>query len=767
MKWTNRDVVAALGALVLAKLTTLYTTGSESMEASINLAFYYVYKAHVHVPDRLSVHAEETEKVVKYNTARPELLDIDGDGIYEALVVPSLKDHLWQIQILDLRPLHHPKKAIQDDPIVPKLLFQSGRKLDNDHPEKNSKVAPVPVKITTGHMILLEKLEDQSEIRQTEHENITDKSQYFCGIDWHDARTSCSTPCPNMNECPNGENCFADTGCFPRIKDGKSVGGINFKELSRTPNESLPIIATVWSDGTVTLHSIIGKVAEELQLMEIWNLKILSLNTGNGNPDTFIDYMELDLIIDSEIFGTFGTIFILATYQSDNVVNVLHVAIDAHNGNILWRHSSQDKPKKMNKINLRNETIWTSMERRRSRANLYFDDHDHGFEDFERSEDCLHHFHADLMDSSSHMLPHSYWEDIHQYGATAQDTQLIISHLDRKRSHRSNYGTIVQPKKAKKINGWVSNKFRNTFSVPKAKLNFQNSNKNRFPYGKPNALIHHNNFGISVLALKNGKQVCHLTLPDRAMYGDINEDGVIDKLEVVFHEKEINAISVEDNPLCEGRIQHGINPMMEGDVVQVPVCIDHPTMKYKKKPTGMFPSSHSTRPLLVERFNDLASSERNYDIIYALNHGLMKRFDSRGQLQWSATSHIPSWDNNRSVLLDRINFQGSTTHGTSVSAIRPIILSGDDSLALYSSKHGRLLDKIPFPQLAVSRPSLGDFNGDGTTDVILCTTDGVWGFQIEIYSDKMTFMNVMNGLLFALICVAIVYSSFMNVKRST
>jgi hypothetical protein len=253
------------------------------------------------------------------------------------------------------------------------------------------------------------------------------------------------------------------------------------------------------------------------------------------------------------------------------------------------------------------------------------------------------------------------------------------------------------------------------------------------------------------------------------LYGDLQNDGIIDHLQVLFDVKRDSVLMPSERVKCEAWLQSGLTPAKDGSFVHFPLCEHYNTnMKtlQARHHQGEITSTESAPPLLVEGFDDLVSTDWTLDIVYALNHGVLKRFDIHGGLIWSATGDIPSWDNSRSVLLDRINFEGSTTHGTSVSAIRPIILSGDDSFALFSSKHGRLLDKISFPQLSVSRPLLGDFDRDGTSDVIVFTTDGFLGFKINIYSNKLTFMNVMNGLLFVMISLSVAYASFnKNGKR--
>lgn len=774
MKLRPIDIAAAFAAILLVKLTNVYTQGSESMEASIQLAFYSVWTSHVNIPDK-DLNKQRGDSI-RYDVARPVLLDVDGDGTSEALVVPLLNDTIWELQVLDLTPLRD-KWAKEVIPFVPKKLFTSTKE---DH--RNHKVKAVPVKFTTGQLILVEKQEDESETKKNDETNSNDTSQFYCGIDWHDAHTSCAIPCPNMSECPQGQFCFADTGCNRKESQKKtvsSIGGVLLEELTKTPKDGLPTVVSVWSDGRVILHSIFGKLGEPLEMVELWNVKILSMDDENRQDSVFIEFLELDVILDSEFFGTFGTVFLAATYKSqirstegnsETVVNDLYIALDAHDGTIIWRHNSKDQNQKgKNDKNSEVKTL-SSIARRRSRASLYYPVVDNAYEDFEHSEDCFHHFHSNVMDVSSHVLPHSFWDNQFRYGSIAQDTKLLFSHFDRKRNFRitSNRveGKSFESKESRTKNGWIFRVFDKTKGKPEKGA--YNELRN-LRYGRPNVLLHHNHLGVTVLALKNGKQVCHLALSDHKLYGDLENDGIIDQLQVIFDVQRDLASMPPERTNCEASLQSGINPAKDGSSVRFPLC-EHYTTHIKalqsRHHLGDITSTESAPPLLIEGFDDLISTDWTLDIVYALNHGVLKRFNVHGGLIWSALGEIPSWDNSRSVLLDRISFEGSTTHGTSVSAIRPIILSGDDSFALFSSKHGRLLDKTSFPQLSVSRPLLGDFDGDGTSDVIIFTTDGVLGFKIDIYSNKMTFIHVMNGLLFVMVTISVAYaSSNKNGKR--
>ena len=81
-------------------------------------------------------------------------------------------------------------------------------------------------------------------------------------------------------------------------------------------------------------------------------------------------------------------------------------------------------------------------------------------------------------------------------------------------------------------------------------------------------------------------------------------------------------------------------------------------------------------------------------------------------------------------------------------------------MVLFTSDHGNVLAGTLFPQPITNRPYVVDFNGDGTSDVIVMTQDGIWGHQIQIKSSSTILVHFFWSLFFLLFLIAIVRNQF-------
>mmetsp|Transcript_19231 Transcript_19231/g.44796 ORF Transcript_19231/g.44796 Transcript_19231/m.44796 type:complete len:117 (-) Transcript_19231:1914-2264(-) len=101
---------------------------------------------------------------------------------------------------------------------------------------------------------------------------------------------------------------------------------------------------------------------------------------------------------------------------------------------------------------------------------------------------------------------------------------------------------------------------------------------------------------------------------------------------------------------------------------------------------------------------------------------------------------------------------------------RPILLSGENGMALLSATHGSVLASTVFPQASRGRPILADLSGDGTQDAIVTCSDALWGYQIIVTTGSSVVFRIMVGLLIMGIALALLrnrYSGQQDDKRST
>lgn len=162
-------------------------------------------------------------------------------------------------------------------------------------------------------------------------------------------------------------------------------------------------------------------------------------------------------------------------------------------------------------------------------------------------------------------------------------------------------------------------------------------------------------------------------------------------------------------------------------------------------------------------------SRTGHDVVAAVNTGTVSRFrGTTGRRIFQETHHIPDfpfWESAESVLLNRIDAtsESSSIHSNNnnvVPYLRPIVLAGENSAVLISVTTGRILASAIFPQPSVSRPRLIDWNGDGTTDLLVVTTDAVWGYQIVVRAGTTVFVRLIIGLLLLGLMLSLLRNNF-------
>jgi len=481
----------------------------------------------------------------------------------------------------------------------------------------------------------------------------------------------------------------------------------------------------------------------------------------------------LDILLDTNaLIGSHGTVIVAATYRPTNFNNsserrerrhsvmvTSYYALDALNGEIIWSHIGKSLEERY-KIKTTKQLRISSIARRRS--GLTMDTMD----DAINSEECLLHYRHWILHSSSNALPHTFWDTSLYREGLSEESKLFIAHFDKKQHYRKDrhYGrkTINKSKRA------------------------------TIYYDRPNVVLFHNHNGLDVVSLHNGRRVCHLSLFASGLYADINNDGVIDHLQVVtdiwkpssygrnpihisshkishssdkFTEnmtKRIQESKSEDTTdtetgeyhLCHALLLSGI-PVKE-ELFSIPL---YNGISVEKQGVSQI---NAAMPLLLETLNGHTGRPMQ-DIVFALNNGMVMRYDSHGILQWNTKPHatpiLPHWDEGNDDgkgggFLDRIDFQG-TISSQSLSAIRPILLAGNDGMSILSSGRGTILAHVGFPQLSLGKPILFDANGDGTTDVLIVSVDGIWCYRVAAGMGRSTWTRVIMILLIIGIGVAV------------
>lgn len=473
----TRDIVAIVLALILARMA--WNNSTESLSASANLAFY----------------------IPRENARVMAPFDVDGDGTNEALAVFKTLQASWVLQILDLKPLHQFSKTYLA-PFQPNAIFTSDEMSDNH---------AIPIKLTTGQVLIKKQKhsKEKNKVPFTSEHEIDDRTRrFFCGMDWHDAAAKCGTPCPSgqAGDCPGDERCFADTPCDALAKEKEADTQVLFH---LTPGGGLPSICTLWSNGAMTLHSLTNDKSVEkglglskkkgdgkkLELKRIWHTQLLPNIT---NPENILweesNVLFLDAYSGEESGAEHGTVVVSGSYYIEGDENAVRstfvVAVDALEGNVLWGHSLSDEQNDTDEyIPLPFKRGSSSNARRRSRVAT--------LNDFsssrEQTPSCL----VTLKQHTKEILPYSYWGP--------RDASLSAIHLDQskrgKGKHHDQHSVKIH--NGKQHEQHSKKKWHHKFHKPKQPAVI---------YGRPNALVTHTRGGLQVRSLKNGMELCHLSL---------------------------------------------------------------------------------------------------------------------------------------------------------------------------------------------------------------------------------------------------------------
>ena len=760
----SRDLVALLAALVLTRMAWNDTT--ESLHASVHLAFFYAR-------DRASAMSP---------------MDVDGDGTNEALAViqQSSKndDKHWEWKILDLKSLSPRTGRFTNRAMPP---FQPSVLLSYDDVNRDASVTPL--QIVTGQVLvkttgMLKQKMDTSLLKKDIPVDERNR-HYFCGESWHDAAQKCSQPCPGgqATECPDDQRCYADTPC--NIEDASRNENTQIL-FELTPGGGLPSIVTLWSDGMLAMTSITNDsekkaTGSSLELKFMWKVQLLPdvphpLNIlWNEYNVVFLDAYdssgvtgaEHGMIIVSGVYADGGT-------NTDNELIPIPflVAIEALSGKVIWdRFDDSQKAKEQIPLPVARGT--SSYARRRSRVASLSDEVAIGHP--QNLPDCQVTFRRHLNQA----LPYSYW--------TANDSHLAAVHLDqsKKRHHHS---------KEKEKSHPVIGKDVPKLSTPKKKWHHKfHKPKHAGPVkGQPNVLVVHNKGGLQIRSLRNGYPLCHMSLLHETLYADLNNDGALDQVQILIPRKDVderdewigtlltkletrkdaksrsNSKTLEDaarggvsqgSHLCHALALSGV-PARE-ELFSTSLC----SMSHDIFPALASADLDTVSPIVVE---SLSGRRNTRDVIVALNNGMVHRLQGRtGRKEWSFAGkqhdNFPLWESSSvaQVVLARVQSPPIPP------PIRPIVIVGENSLAVISVKNGSLLAKAPFPQTSIARPILADCTGDGITDVIVLSADGIWGYQIQIQDGRPVVLRILVGLLIFSLMLAVLRNRFGGERKDT
>jgi hypothetical protein len=667
-----RDVIAILLAVCLIRLER---QDEKEFHAAFHLAFYT--HAKIHTP-----------------------FDVDGDGIVEALAIVTGEKSTRKLEILDLKPLHGRNVDASAAPFRPKTMLEA--KINAR--KKAGEDDVVPLRIATGQIMILRGAGDSSKDSTPSAPNLataadfTDRTRhYFCGNDWHDASQKCLQPCPGgtPGECLGDEKCYADTPCDALAKP-KSPTTLEESEYQLTPAGGLPSVVTLWSDGTVMMHSVTYKVGEskKLELREMWNS---TLTLGNDKYDVLL-LGDQDFSSGKDGAGQHGIVLLAGTSTPNSIV----YALDAMSGELVWSTNSSETSK-VNSFNNATSRGRQSLSRRRSRLL------EAGVSREMALPNCWNVYKHRL---SQHLKV--FW--------TQSDARWYALHLDRQ--------VLGKKKKSKRGKNW-----HRRYAIAPI-------------HGRPNSLMQRHEGGVQIRSIKNGRPICHLSLSNRIYYADLNNDGTLDQVQAVTGSEHQNAEAME-------KLSHQLDSNTEKGQRDIPLTFSNSlchlivlsglpareelfTANLCSGKTGDYELS-SAPPLLTP----------DGQIIVALSNGRVSSHNTlSGKQVWEHNGNkvSPTWH--------PISNSAMVASLYPPHPLSPVIITGENGMAIFSSTRGTFLATTTYPQGTLQRPLLEDWSGDGIPDILIATPDAVWGYRVLLRSTG-AWSRIGVGILFLILLLAL------------
>ncbi|CAI9110865.1 OLC1v1010956C2 [Oldenlandia corymbosa var. corymbosa] len=294
----------------------------------------------------------------------------------------------------------------------------------------------------------------------------------------------------------------------------------------------------------------------------------------------------------------------------------------------------------------------------------------------------------------------------------------------------------------------------------------------------PNVVVAHEKEGIEAVHLASGRTLCKLHLQEGGLHADINGDGVLDHVQAVgAHGAEQTVVSGSMEVLrpCWAVATSGV-PVRE-QLFNASIC--HHSL-------NLFPHGDFSRAFA--RMHDTSSLEVATPILIPTNDGHRHRKGSHGDVVFltnrgEVTSYSPgllgheatwnwqiltgaTWSNLPSPA-------GLMEAGQVVPTLksfrlrahdsRELILAAGDQEALVLSPGGSILATVELPAAPTHALVTVDFSNDGFTDLILVTSNGVYGF-VQTRQPGALFFSTLVGCLIIVMGVLFVSQHLNSAK---
>ncbi|KAA8547443.1 hypothetical protein F0562_003693 [Nyssa sinensis] len=295
----------------------------------------------------------------------------------------------------------------------------------------------------------------------------------------------------------------------------------------------------------------------------------------------------------------------------------------------------------------------------------------------------------------------------------------------------------------------------------------------------PNVVVAHQKEGIEAVHLASGRTICKLHLQEGGLHADINGDGVLDHVQVVGGngaEQTVVSGSMELLRPCWAVATSGV-PVRE-QLFNASICHHSPFNLFQH---GEFSRSFGrtldvnslevATPILIPRSDGHRHRKGSHgDVVFLTNRGEVTSYSPglhghdavwQWQLLTGATwSNLPSPSGmmEAGMVVPTLKAFSLRVHDH-----QQLILAAGDQEAVVLSPGGSLLTSISLPVPPTHALICEDFTNDRLTDLILVTSNGVYGY-VQTRQPGALFFSTLVGCLLVVMGVIFVSQHLNSIK---
>ncbi|KAL5752565.1 hypothetical protein ACOSP7_022762 [Xanthoceras sorbifolium] len=294
----------------------------------------------------------------------------------------------------------------------------------------------------------------------------------------------------------------------------------------------------------------------------------------------------------------------------------------------------------------------------------------------------------------------------------------------------------------------------------------------------PNVVVAHQKEGIEAIHLASGRTICKLHLQEGGLHADINGDGVLDHVQAVGGngaEQTVVSGSMEVLRPCWAVATSGV-PVRE-QLFNASICQHSPFSLFQHGELRRFGRTSDSvslevaTPILIPKNDGHRHRKGSHgDVVFLTNRGEVTAYSPGTQShdavwQWQLLTDA-TWSNLPSP-------SGMMEAGTVVPTLKTfslrvhdnqqMILAAGDQAAVVISPGGSTLTSVELPAPPTHALVCEDFSNDGLTDLILVTSNGVYGF-VQTRQPGALFFSTLVGCLIVVMGVIFITQHLNSIK---